>query len=98
MNRRSFLATIAAGLALDPERALWVPGKKLISIPRPKRKLYMITDRRINKGFTSYSHIAIEDEKRLIGLLQSWNAVIGVTYSEVPRDADNEKLYALFQL
>ncbi len=35
-TRRSFLAAIAATLALDPARALWVPGKKLISIPRVK--------------------------------------------------------------
>jgi hypothetical protein len=35
MNRRAFFATIAAGLAAsaDPERLLWVPGRKLISIP-----------------------------------------------------------------
>lgn len=37
MNRRAFFSTIAAGLAAaaDPERLLWTPGKKLISIPRP---------------------------------------------------------------
>ena len=32
MNRRGFLAMLA-GAALDPERLLWVPGRKLISIP-----------------------------------------------------------------
>jgi hypothetical protein len=36
LNRRSFLAILAAGLALDPERMLWLPGKKLISIPKPR--------------------------------------------------------------
>jgi hypothetical protein len=35
MNRRGFLATLIAGAVLDPERLLWVPGKKLISIPKP---------------------------------------------------------------
>jgi hypothetical protein len=34
MNRRAFLAAIA-GLTLDPERLLWRPGAKLISIPKP---------------------------------------------------------------
>jgi hypothetical protein len=29
------LGAIAAALVLDPERALWVPGAKLISIPAP---------------------------------------------------------------
>jgi len=36
VNRRAFLATLAAGLAgsaLDPERLLWVPGKKTIVLP-----------------------------------------------------------------
>ena len=38
MNRRAFfslLAGVAATAALDPEKLLWVPGKKLISIPNP---------------------------------------------------------------
>lgn len=36
MNRRGFLGTLAglaATAALDPERLLWTPGKKLISVP-----------------------------------------------------------------
>jgi hypothetical protein len=44
MNRRRFfgsLAAIAAAAALDPERALWIPNKKLISIPAPR----IMTDR-----------------------------------------------------
>lgn len=37
MNRRSFfsaIGAIAATAAVDPERLLWTPGKKLISIPK----------------------------------------------------------------
>jgi hypothetical protein len=34
-SRRAFLGLLAAA-ALDPDRALWVPGAKLISIPRPR--------------------------------------------------------------
>lgn len=37
MNRRAFFAALAgagSAFALDPDRALWVPGRKLISIPR----------------------------------------------------------------
>jgi hypothetical protein len=33
MNRRGFITTLLAGAVLDPERLLWTPGKKLISIP-----------------------------------------------------------------
>jgi hypothetical protein len=35
MNRRGFLGMLA-GATLDPERLLWVPGRKLISIPRQR--------------------------------------------------------------
>lgn len=35
MNRRGFLATFAAALVADPEKLLWEPNKKLISIPKP---------------------------------------------------------------
>lgn len=37
MNRRGFLGVLGAavvGATLDPERALWEPGKRLISIPK----------------------------------------------------------------
>jgi hypothetical protein len=33
MNRRGFLGLMAAA-AIDPELLLWVPGRKLISIPK----------------------------------------------------------------
>jgi hypothetical protein len=39
MNRRGFLGAIFGGAAIsaiDPERLLWQPGNRLISIPRPK--------------------------------------------------------------
>ena len=38
MNRRGFFtiaAAVLAGMAADPEKLLWVPGKKRIFIPRP---------------------------------------------------------------
>jgi hypothetical protein len=34
MNRRGFLAALIGGATLDPERLLWRPGAKLISIPK----------------------------------------------------------------
>ncbi len=43
MRRRSFLAAIAAAfVAPDPEKLLWVPGKKVISVP-PARKVELAT-------------------------------------------------------
>jgi hypothetical protein len=35
MNRRGFLLSMLASATLDPERLLWRPGEKLISIPKP---------------------------------------------------------------
>lgn len=36
MNRRGFLRGIlGAAVALDPDRLLWMPGKKVYSIPNP---------------------------------------------------------------
>ena len=43
MNRREWLKLIlsgAAGLALDPEKLLWVPGQKTIFIPPGKILTY----------------------------------------------------------
>ena len=36
MNRRSFFSVLAGATAasFDPERLLWVPGRKLVSIPK----------------------------------------------------------------
>jgi hypothetical protein len=37
VNRRAFLSMLAVGLSAEAiERALWVPGRKLISIPKPQ--------------------------------------------------------------
>lgn len=49
MNRRGFLGAIAAalgGAVLDPDKLLWVPGAKLISIPRPRLRGNTILDER----------------------------------------------------
>ncbi len=35
-SRRTFLAALGAAFALDPERLLWVPGAKTISVPAPR--------------------------------------------------------------
>lgn len=36
-SRRSFLAALAAAfVAPDPERLLWVPGARVISVPAPR--------------------------------------------------------------
>lgn len=44
MNRRSFLASLLATATLDPERLLWTPGRKLISIPKPTPGIWFRKD------------------------------------------------------
>lgn len=58
MNRRGFfgaLAAIAATATLDPERALWVSGKKLISIPAPPR--LMTVDQMLNEAIRRLGYV-----------------------------------------
>ena len=43
-TRRGFLASLAAALTLDPERLLWVPGKRVVSIPKPARVGVTLTE------------------------------------------------------
>jgi hypothetical protein len=59
MNRRAFLASVAAALVLDPERALWVPGKKLISIPAPPFDFHSLFQTSLVKslGFDFYPKV-----------------------------------------
>ena len=42
MNRRGLFAVLAGAVAaaVDPERLLWIPGRKLISIPKPATVFY----------------------------------------------------------
>ena len=46
LSRRQLLAALAgaAAIAADPERALWVPGRKLISIPKPRGNVIITGD------------------------------------------------------
>lgn len=37
MNRRGFIGSLLATALLDPEKLLWVPGKKTIFIPKPPK-------------------------------------------------------------
>jgi hypothetical protein len=56
MNRRSFLTALASALVLDPERLLWVPGQKLISIPKPSKPRYLHIDGQIAFPFYDSSN------------------------------------------
>jgi len=57
MNRRNFLSilgTVAATAALDPERLLWVPGAKMISVPADRKIALLETDDWWNAGMTIF--------------------------------------------
>jgi hypothetical protein len=38
LSRRLFLSILGSAAAFDPERLLWMPGKKVISVPALRRK------------------------------------------------------------
>jgi hypothetical protein len=48
VNRRAFLASLGAAFTLDPERALWTPGAKTISIPSRLVVARVAWDRRLD--------------------------------------------------
>jgi len=58
VSRRGFLAAAgaAAVAAFDPERALWVPGKRLISIPARRPVL-----RQFGADWLEFSWVASQD-------------------------------------
>lgn len=71
-TRRSFLAGLigAAAVAVDPERAGWVLGKKVYSIPRPS---YIIG---VDWGYPSLDSTAIFMKSRQVGMTMitsMWN-------------------------
>jgi hypothetical protein len=79
MNRRALLSSLfgaGAALALDPEKALWTPGKKLISIP--KRQLPFTTHwMKFEQNPTSPTYKLILD----------WEAPIGSSISVISKNS-----------
>jgi hypothetical protein len=61
MTRRSLFGLLAAA-ALDPERLLWTPGRKLISIPAPPRMIHghMLTVTPRFKGYSSVVDVVLD--------------------------------------
>lgn len=66
-SRRGFLGLatgIIAGMTLDPERALWVPGAKHISVPalKPEAKMTAWSYKEAETGWLQIVPIAFELE------------------------------------
>jgi hypothetical protein len=53
ITRRGLFGVAAAALAADPERLLWVPGKKLISIATGYSSLFRVAGQAV---FLVYGH------------------------------------------
>jgi hypothetical protein len=49
---RAFAGAVATAAAVDPERLLWTPGKKLISIPNRRLQRFLVTEDLIWLGET----------------------------------------------
>lgn len=59
MNRRAFLASLLATATIDPERLLWRPGAKLISIPKGW-DVYEFAGQRFFRVFDEQGHITTD--------------------------------------
>jgi hypothetical protein len=90
MNRRGFLSTLGLGftsLALDPEKLLWVPGKKRIFIPPTPASGW-------DKQFAVPIAIALEDIKKDA---YGWVQLLPMRYTEMERGTQNaiRQIYGL---
>lgn len=89
LTRRGFLgslATAAAGLALDPERALWVPGQKRIFLPAAKPSLWSSTSLPIADIFTIDGIYSVNPaNSRLVGYLKNFVITANVSSGEIDR-------------
>ncbi len=90
LTRRGFFGLLAApvvAMTLDPEKALWVPGKKLISIPKPAIFRPMTATQIIQAAFRqigaldvgeTLSKATLDDAHfRLNAMLDSWKIPTG---------------------
>jgi hypothetical protein len=83
LNRRGFLGLVGGAVAtsvLDPERALWMPGAKLISIPRalfvgPQYRSGLIT-------LEYLSRIRREMLRRNVGVLRFHQRAYSIVFDE----------------
>lgn len=68
MNRRGFLSALlgaVTGAAFDPERALWVPGRKKIFIPPLSRNVIITPE-----SFARITLTSLRDSLRLARAIQ----------------------------
>lgn len=74
MNRRGFLGMIAAGLAaaVDPERLLWEPGRKLISVPKPTLPIGM---RMMRMQYVSQYDVKTDRRIGRVDMLYGWGCI-----------------------
>ena len=64
MTRRGLLAALAGAVA-DPERLVWVPGRKLISIPAKLRPTY-------NLAYLRWRDYIVREEMRILRNHSRW--------------------------
>lgn len=92
LSRRGFLGAIAAALVADPERLLWVPGKKIISIPKPQRVSITAEEiihqaMRTNGILAAREGLSREDSdyalRTLSQMLDRWNRPMPTSFSGV---------------
>lgn len=64
MERRMFLAALAA-IAVDPERALWVPGRRMISFPNAFVNIIEYTNLVVHREYTPLNALSFRGKDNL---------------------------------
>ena len=74
MTRRALLASLAAAFVSDPERLLWKPGAKLISVPAPR---VLTVAELIDQAISELPHFTYGGEdaalRKLNSMLDDWS-------------------------
>lgn len=81
MNRRGFIGSLIASAVLDPDKLLWRPGARLISIPKPRNR------RVLHKG----DHLSISFDAAPNCLFGQMYAILD---AEIPEDSTIHDLRA----
>lgn len=82
MTRRRLLALFAGAAALDPERLLWVPGRKTICLPPVRLRPLSLFDPGLQAMISEEAARMLRDRTFFPGFMahqREWNAQLTLT-------------------
>lgn len=79
MTRRSLFASLLATAAMDPEKLLWVPGKKFISVPKPRPHIFYLPNPiRFSPKlkYITLPTMANQIDGGRVQIIETWNSIL----------------------